>query len=154
MTTGEEGAAYQLTRRVAGPAAAVAADVRSVSERAGEHLDEAWRQLLGVDPDPSAAYQAAVAAVEVAAKPLVSPNQGFTTLGTIRGLMRANPERWTFELGNVELVVQMLSALWDNQLRHGDDTAPVSETPAQADAAVALALTLVRWFTTGAIANA
>jgi hypothetical protein len=68
--------------------------------------------------------------------------------------MRANPERWTFELGNVELVVEMLSALWDNQLRHGDDKAPVSETPAQADAAFALALTLVRWFTTGAIANA
>jgi hypothetical protein len=40
VTTGEEGTAYQLTRRVAGPAAAVAGDVRSVSERAGEHLNE------------------------------------------------------------------------------------------------------------------
>ena len=48
----------------------------------------------------------------------------------------------------------MLSALWDNQLRHGDEGAPPSETQEQADAAVALALTLVRWFTLGAIRSA
>jgi hypothetical protein len=154
VTTGEEGedgARYQLTRRVAGPVVDAIEEVGSLSERAGQHLREAWTQLLGVDPDPSAAYQAAVAAVEVAAKPLVSPNQRLTTLGSIRGELAANPTRWTFELGDMQLVVGMVSALWDNQLRHGDEAAPPSETQEQADAAVHLAVTLVRWFSGGAI---
>jgi hypothetical protein len=146
---------YQLTRRVAGPADAAIADVRSASERAGEHLQDAWTQLLGTHPDPSAAYQAAVAAVEVAAKPVVSPSDQQATLGRILGQLRADlrdqPGRWSFELGDVQLVVDAATALWENQLRHGDEAAPMSETQEQADAAVALALTLVRWFTAGAI---
>jgi hypothetical protein len=117
-------------------------------------LREAWAQLLGVHPDPSAAYQSAVAAVEVAAKPVVSPNQQLTTLGSIRGEMRANPDRWKFDLGEAEVVVELLTALWETQLRHGDETAPISETQEEADAAVHLALTLVRWFTTGAVRRA
>src|ERR1700733_1134010 len=67
VTTGEErerGARYQLTRRVAGPVVEAVVEVGALSERAGEHLREAWKQLLGVHPDPSAAYQSAVAAVE------------------------------------------------------------------------------------------
>ena len=53
---------YQLTRRVAGPVVEAIEAVGSVSERAGQHLNEAWTQLLGTQPDPSAAYQAAVRA--------------------------------------------------------------------------------------------
>jgi hypothetical protein len=77
-----------------------------------------------------------------------------TTLGSIRGVMLANPNRWTFELGDIQLVVGLISALWETQLRHGDETAPISETQEEADAAVHLALTLVRWFTTGAVRRA
>lgn len=158
-TSEEEGQPYRLTRRVAGPVVEAIAEVGSVSERAGAHLSEAWAQLLGVHPDPSAAYQSAVAAVEVAAKPVVSPNNSSATLGTMRGQLRADvrddPNSWTFELGgNVQLVIDMMSALWENQLRHGDEAAPMSETQEQADAAVHLALTLVRWFTTGAVRRA
>jgi hypothetical protein len=150
---------YQLTRRVAGPVVEAIEAVGSVSERAGQHLNEAWTQLLGTHPDPSAAYQAAVAAVEVAAKPVISPNDQAATLGTMRGQLRADvrdhPSRWTFELGDdAELVVSMITALWENQLRHGDEAAPLRETQEQADAAVNLAITLVRWFTTGAVRRA
>lgn len=154
VTVGEEaedGALYQLTRRVPGPAVEAIEQVGSVSARAGRHLNEAWTHLLGTHPDPSAAYQSAVSAVEVAAKPVVSPNQRLTSLGTIRGDMRANPEEWAFELGDVRVVIDVLSALWEGQRRHGDEDAPLSETQEQADAAVHLALTLVRWFTSGAI---
>jgi hypothetical protein len=141
----------QLTRRVAGPADDLLAEMGSVSERAGDHLSEAWTQLLGPHPDPSAAYQAAVSAVEVAAKPVVSPKSDKTTLGTVIRDMKAKPEKWTFELGDVRVVLDMMEALRGPQLRHGDESAPFSETQEEADAAVALALTLVRWFTTGAI---
>jgi hypothetical protein len=158
VTTGEEGdtgARYELTRRVAGPVVDAIQELGSVSERAGHHLREAWTQLLGSQPDPSAAYQAAVQAVEVAAKPVVSPKSATATLGTMRGQLRADqrdhPGRWTFELGDFQVVLDMISALWESQLRHGDESAPVSETQAQADAAVFMALTLVRWFTTGAV---
>lgn len=59
-----------------------------------------------------------------------------------------------FELGRMTIVVDLMSALWDNQLRHGDEAAPMSETQEATDAAVHLALTLVRWFTSGAVKRA
>jgi hypothetical protein len=158
VTTSEEGdtgARYQLTRRVGGPIVDAIQELGSVSERAGHHLKEAWTQLLGSDPDPSAAYQAAVQAVEVAAKPVVSPNNAGATLGTMRGQLRADqrdhPGRWEFELGDFQVVLDMISALWESQLRHGNESAPTSETQEEANAAVFMALTLVRWFTTGAV---
>ena len=160
VTLGEENERrarpYQLTRRVAGPAYHAISEIGSLSDRAGQHLDEAWTQLLGTHPDPSAAYQAAVAAVEVAAKPAISPNHALATLGTMRGQLRSdvtnNPGLWRFELGgDPQVVVNMMSVLWENQLRHGNETEPISETQEQADAAVALALTLVRWFVTGVV---
>jgi hypothetical protein len=126
-----------------------------VSERAGQHLREAWTQLLGTHPDPSAAYQAAVAAVEVAAKPVVSPNDQGATLGRILGELRADVRnetgRWIFELGPLQVVVDMIAALWETQLRHGDEAAPISETQEEADAAVHMAVALARWFLTGAV---
>lgn len=140
VTTSEEGdtgARYQLTRRVGGPIVDAIQELGSVSERAGHHLKEAWTQLLGSDPDPSAAYQAAVQAVEVAAKPVVSPNNAGATLGTMRGQLRADqrdhPGRWEFELGDFQVVLDMISALWESQLRHGNESAPTSETQEEAD---------------------
>ena len=65
--------------------------------------------------------------------------------------MRDRPGMWTFELGDMRLVVDTISALWELQLRHGDEHAPYSETQEEADAAVTLAITLGRWFTSGAI---
>jgi hypothetical protein len=147
----EDGERYRLTRRVPGPASELVTEIRSSSERAGAHLDEAWKQLLGVDPDPNAAYAAALAAVEAAAKPVVGSDPSLATVGTVRSVMRANPARWTVELGEVDLVVSMLTALWENQPPQGEVTAPAHEAQRRADAAVALALALVRWFTTGAI---
>ena len=115
------------------------------------HLDAAWDQLRGTDPDPSAAYAAALAAVEAVAKPVVCPDRSAASVGTVRSVLRANPGRWTVELGEVDLVVSMLTALWENQPRPGDRGAASDEAWRRADAAVALAVTLVGWFTTGAI---
>jgi hypothetical protein len=147
----EDGERFRLRRRVVGPVTEAIEEIGSVSERAGEHLREARTQLLGVHPDPSAAYQSAVNAVEVAAKPVVSPNNQSTTLGTIVRDMRAKPDKWEFELGGIQVVIDTIGALWEAQLRHGDEAAPVSETQEEADAAVHLAITLVRWFTSGAV---
>jgi hypothetical protein len=109
VTTGDEGdtgAKYEVTRRVAGPVVDAIQELGSVSERAGHHLREAWTLLLGSHPDPSAAYHAAVQAVEIAAKPVVSPNNATATLGTMRGQLRADqrdhPGTWTFELGDFQ----------------------------------------------------
>jgi len=122
VTTGEEGetgARYELTRRVAGPVVDAIQELGSLSERAGQHLREAWTHLLGRHPDPSAAYQAAVQAVEVAARPVVSPNDATATLGTVRGQLRADqrddPDRWSFELGDFQVILDMISALWGAQ---------------------------------------
>lgn len=71
--------------------------------------------------------------------------------GQLRADQRDHPGRWEFELGDFQVVVDMISALWESQLRHGNESAPTSETQEEADAAVFMALTLVRWFTTGAV---
>lgn len=55
---------------------------------AGRRLSEAWHAAFGVNPDPSKAYGLAIKAVEDAAKPVVSPNDGKVTLGKMIGVIR------------------------------------------------------------------
>jgi len=52
---------YALTRRAVGPVVEAIEDIANVSERAGSHLSEAWRQLAGRNPNPDMAYFQAVA---------------------------------------------------------------------------------------------
>jgi hypothetical protein len=140
---------WQLTRRALGPIREAIEDTRTSSERAHAHLVKAWSELAGRDPDPGSAYREAVRAVECVAKPVISPNNATATLGTMLREMRDKPEKWRFVLGSTETVADMCETLWRGQPdRHGtdDETAPMHASPEEADAAVHLAIALVRFF--------
>jgi hypothetical protein len=141
----------QLTRRTLGPVKASIDEIRTDSQRAHEHLEMAWRRLVGRDPDPSSAYREAIRAVEAAAKPVVSPNNARATLGTIIADLRNKPSKWTvsLEAASVENVADLASMIWTSQLhRHGtdDETVPLSVSQEEADAAFYIAIGLVRLF--------
>jgi hypothetical protein len=124
------------------------------SPAAGTHLQEAWRSTYGRHPDPSKAYAEAIRAVESAAIPLVTPNDGKATLGTIRGQLRSQAKDFEFAIvpTTIAPVIDAISALWEGQSdRHGlpDGVRPISQE--STEAAVALAITLVHWFTSGSV---
>ncbi|MCR3721887.1 MULTISPECIES: hypothetical protein [Prauserella salsuginis group] len=142
---------------------------RELAEKAGrvkasENLAEAWRELYGQHPDPSASYSAAVKAVENAALDVVFPNRQPGQLKTIHAAsreLRKHPGRWRFVLreaetvpvgqGSTEVVTTMLDRFLRGETdRHADDENRASE-PAEAAAALHLAVVLVQWFVTGAV---
>jgi hypothetical protein len=153
-----------LTRRVdatatdAFTAAALAAADRSDAGSAASQLREAWKKLYQLSPDPSAAYSCAIKAVESAAHAIIEPNNSRATLGTMLGALRNAPHKFQLTLagpsGNrdVDALVKMLELLWSGQTsRHGAQTNTRTETQGEAAMAVHLAVTLVFWFTTGAV---
>ncbi|MBL7618402.1 hypothetical protein I7331_03985 [Frankia sp. AgB1.8] len=124
---------------------------------ASNHLSEAWRAIYGRSPDAAKSYGEAIKAVEAAAIPIIQPNHARATLGTVRGELKANPTKWTFQIspGSIDPVLALISTLWDGQVnRHGGvaPTAPISERAAES--AVHLAVTLVQWFASGAVRQA
>lgn len=149
-----------LVRRVA-PEAQALADSLMSGGRPGEHMARAWRQAYGRSGSPNEAYRESIKAVEAAAKPIVSPNNGRTTLGTVIRDMRAKPEKWSVRLRSqtrsdqMASLIGMLDALWSGQdgTRHGDsdESTPMDVRQEDAEAALSLALTLVHWFTTGVV---
>lgn len=143
---------FQLTRRTVGPVTEVVSALPA--DRARTHLARAWSKLMGRSPDPSGAYREAVRAIEAAAKPVISPKADLATLGTMIKDIDNKPAKWTFELGDVDEVRRMMKLVWKSQLdRHGtdDETVPLDVTHEQADAAVHLAITLVRYFAGGLV---
>lgn len=148
---------FCLERRVDETVEASARATMTVADNAGHSLHLAWHRTYGIDVDASGAYREAVRAVEAAAKPVVTPHDQVATLGKMIQAMADKPTKWVFELGDVVTVIDMLRRLWKSQLdRHGtdDDTQPLSVTPAQAEAAVHLAVTLVHWFRNGHVRTA
>ena len=120
--------------------------------RAAEHLRIAWSKIAGRHPDPDKACWDAAKAVEVAAKPFVSPNDSGLTLGRIIGEMGKHPERWECELtpvGSVERIVDMMSVVWEEGRRHGDETKPIGVSPEAAEIVVQTAVVLAHWFESG-----
>jgi hypothetical protein len=143
---------YRLVRRdLAGTREAI--EQLSHGERAGDMLRSAWVKIASREPDPSGAYDLAVKAVEAAAHPVIQPAHATATLGTMLGQMRATPNKWSFVLNDIDTVIAMAQTLWGNHYRHGtalrDD-----HTLEEADAAVHLALSLVRFFTGNAVTTA
>jgi len=120
--------------------------------RAAEHLRIAWSKIAGRHPDPDKACWDAAKAVEVAAKPFVSPNDSGLTLGRMIGEMGKHPERWECELtpvGSVERVVDMMRVVWEEGRRHGDETKPIGVSPEAAEIVVQTAVVLTHWFESG-----
>lgn len=125
------------------------------------HLRRGWRELYGRDPDPGAAVDAAIKAVEAAAQPVVSPNDSKTTLGRIIGTLAANSGNWritTFGNGRdghsaLQVVVDMANLVWTSQAeRHGSANTVDPMTVADARLALHTAVTLVQAFSDGSIA--
>lgn len=161
----------------AGSAYTVASDVRSLVERvdptvaaaveqtvtaaaptAGTLLRDAWERTYGLHPDPTAAYHAAVRAVEEIACPLVLPADGAGTLGKVIAHLRQGGHKWSFTLvdrdgaDTVGPLVVMLDRLWTGQVsRHGGGKNSGEQSHAEAAAAVHLAATLVQLLGAGAL---
>jgi hypothetical protein len=129
----------------------------ATNRSASEHLRLAWQAAYGRQPDPTAAYSQAIKAVESAAAPMVTPNDTRATLGTILRELSKPPARWTFAIqpGARDVVVAMMKCLWEGQVdRHGGITPTPEVTQDAAEAAVHMAVTLVHWFTGGAVRGA
>ena len=85
------------------------------------------------------------------------PDDPKATLGKAIGAMKAKPEKWVTEIGNVDTVLRMLESVWQSQSdRHGTNevTRPLNVTQQEAEAALHLALALVHLFRTQAIRRA
>jgi hypothetical protein len=153
-----------LTRRIdvtATDAFTTAAEAAAASSNAGSaasQIREAWKKLYQRNPDSSAAYGYAIKAVESAAHAIIEPNNSRATLGTMLGALRGAAHRYQLVLpgpsadGGVDALIKMLELLWTGQTsRHGAQTDTRNETQEEAQMAVHLAMTLVHWFTTGAV---
>lgn len=156
---GEREDEFTLERRISETAAAAAREAFKVP-RAGDHLRKAWHATYGLSPDPSEAYLEAVQAVEAAAKPVVSPNNPKTTLGTVIDDLGKAPGKWEVVLGGlpaldqVQAVRGMGRLLWKGHTnRHGSDDPAYSIPPTQeqAEAGVHMAVLLVQWFASGSL---
>jgi hypothetical protein len=138
--------------------AAVQQAVRTARDDAAAHLAAAWSAVYGRNPDPDRAYDEAVLAVEAVACPLICPNNGRRTLGTVIADLRNQTARWELVIGDStgqpagpERLVEMLSLLWQGQSRHAGAPNSRRQNQAEAEAAVHLAATVVQWFTAGVL---
>ena len=149
---------YGLERRVEGAVAESARQVMASSGRAGQHLQTAWQAAYGRNPKPTEAYWESVRAVEAAGKPIVSPANEATTLGTMIAALAAAPTKWRMNLqpkagvDPVETLIAMMRLLWKSHTdRHGTPDEAVEVSASEAQAALHLAVTLVQWFSAGSV---
>ncbi|CAN5359017.1 hypothetical protein BH11ACT3_BH11ACT3_19370 [soil metagenome] len=149
-----------LERRVDVTVQTAADSAMAVPGHAGSLLSEAWHAAFGVTPDFEKAYAKSVKAVEAAAIPVVMPNHGSATLGTVLGQMRADGD-WKLPLtredtteDSAAMLVRMGQTLWTGQQdRHAGQPGYQPSTREDAELAVFLAVTLVQFFTSGAVAR-
>lgn len=147
---------YKLHRRTT-QEARQAVELMATRGTAGRYLARAWDYAYRREPNPNEAYGEAVKAVEAAAKPLISPKNDTTTLGTLIRDLNQAPNKWAVVLpgedrdGQVRAVSGAMALLWRAHHRHGSDDEVREHTLAEAEAAVHLAAWLVQWFNAGAI---
>lgn len=122
----------------------------------GQQLSEAWHYMFGREPNYSAAYAAAIKAVESIALPMVEPNNKDSTLSKASRVMR--DQHWEFQIEAREEnnvpggVIQLLmSGLMNSQPdRHGGpDSGVVSKEKTQV--AVYSAVFLIQCFKAGLV---
>ena len=129
-------------------------DVTSSSNRAARHLREAWSNTFGRMADLNAAGAAAVKAVEVAAKPVVIPDNQKATLGQIIKAIADKPAKWETDSeadNSIQVVADMMSQVWKGHFRHGDETQPFEASAEGTAMIVHLAVVLVHWFQSGKV---
>lgn len=126
---------------------------------AADHLAAAWGAAYGRRPDPTRSYSEAIKAVEAAAHAVLQPKHGKATLGTMLGEIKGVRHKLTVAIptqgqDQIAPVEAMMRMLWEGQTaRHGSQTPTRPETLEAARMAVHLAIPLVQWFTTGAVAR-
>lgn len=122
----------------------------------GQQLSEAWHYMFGREPNYSAAYAAAIKAVESIALPMVEPNNKDSTLSKASRVMR--DQHWEFQIevreeNNVPggVIQLLMSGLMNSQPdRHGGpDSGVVSKEKAQV--AVYSAVFLIQCFKAGLV---
>ncbi len=156
-TVGKRSGKLGLVDRVPEGVRVAAEDVTTVPD-AGPLLARAWAHIHGLEKNATAAYADAVRAVEAVAIPIVLGVNPDATLGTVIARMRDQGD-WRLPLRehdhapSAAMLVQMLRTLWrGHRDRHGAvDYSDV--TAEEARAGVSLAVTLVDWFASGAIAR-
>ena len=124
------------------------------TSNASLHLREAWSRAFARVPDPAAACIEVTKAVEVAAKPVATPNDPRATLGKMIAAMNAKPTKWTTDTeanADVESVIALMELVWTGCPRHGDNTQPATVTPRCAQMLVQAGAILVHWFLAGGI---
>ena len=122
--------------------------------RASEHLHNAWSKCFGRNSDPKGACREAVEAIEVAAKPVITPDDPVATLGKMCNAIRAKPAKWETDSefdGSVETILGMMDMVWKGHYRHGDESAPLDVSQEAAEMTVQTAVLLVSWFRSGRI---
>lgn len=131
----------------------------SNSGTAGKFLAEAWQDAFGRSPNPESAFVKAIKAVEAAAVPVVCSNDKTAHFGKVIGQMRRDGN-WSlpFDREHAEnptsgVLLDMCQALWSGHSdRHpGEDYVPTTQTAGEA--AVLMAVPLVQWFSSGAVAQ-
>lgn len=144
-----------LEKRVPQGVADAVDSIIDTSATAGALLSEAWHAAYGRNPNPEEAYEKAIKAVEEAGAEVVLPENPKATLGTMIAAVRDQGD-WSLPLeSNSALIahLEMMKALWEGQeSRHGGNGYR-KPAPAEAEAAVLLAVALVQFFTAGLIAR-
>lgn len=126
---------------------------------ARQHLAQARAELFALRSDAGAGYAQAILAVEAVAIPALIPRNPYPTLSLARDHLRDAADKYEFVIsakngapGTVALVVEMLSTLCSGHCdRHAGGPNNAEVTQESAETAFALAVTLVIWFSTGAI---
>lgn len=148
-----------LERRVPEGVQLAADAAMATPGHAGTLLSEAWHAAYGVSPNPEVAYSKAVLAVEAAAVPVVSASNPGATLGTVFAQMR-DQGNWGLDIVKQhpeyptnKVLLGMIQALWKGHGRHAGQPDWAPNTQVEAEAAVMLAVPLVQWFSSGAVAR-
>jgi len=139
-------------------AAAGTAEAAAAAGSAATHLRQAWGCVHALHPDPVKGYGEAIKAVEAAAHAVLEPGNPKATLGSMRGHLKANPDRFVLAIGELDgrggtgPLLECISLLWQGQTsRHGSSRPTRPETLEEATMAVHLAVMLVQWFASGAV---
>lgn len=121
---------------------------------ASRHLRRAWSLAFGREPEPTAACDEAVRAIEAVATAVVAPNDPLPTLGKMIAAMRDAAHKWTTDSNatdDISAVVAMLELVWMGYRRHGDPRQPAEATVQAAQMLTQTATLLVHWFQSGHI---